>query len=121
MKSLFPLLLLFALASCTHLEHRARADLVGHWSYADENQRCDYRFKGDGSFTGQVRLKGKVVSKFNGRWDVRQGAIFYTYLGDVFGRIPAGATDRDELIEVKADSFLIRAANGDRRRYQRLE
>lgn len=121
MKSFFPFLLLLALASCTNLEHRTRGDLVGHWSYVDENQRCDYWFKEDGLFTGQVILKAKVVSKFNGRWSARQGAIFYTYLGDVYGRIPAGATDRDQLLEVTADSFLIRAANGDQRRYHRVE
>ena len=39
------------------------------------------------------------------------------YLSDDLGRIPAGATDRDKLLSVERDSFLIEAADGSRRRY----
>jgi hypothetical protein len=41
-------------------------------------------------------------------------------MSDEFDRIPAGATDRDQLVEVTKDSFLIQAANGERRRYLRV-
>lgn len=74
----------------------------------------------DGSFTGDVRLRKKLISKFNGRWSVRGQTLLYSYVGDELGRIPAGATDRDQLLEIKNDSFVIQAANGDRRRYVRI-
>src|SRR3954471_10644006 len=109
MKSVLAFLVLASLASCASPQPRTRAEFVGHWRYADENQSCDYSFKNDGSFTGEVKQKTKVVSRFTGRWDVQKDALLYTYLSDVYGRIPAGATDRDELLEVKTDSFLIRA------------
>ena len=51
----------------------------------------------------------------------KANALLYTYTSDAFGRIPAGTTDRDRLVEMKADSFLIQAANGDRRRYFRTQ
>ena len=120
MKSALATVLLFSIASCANLDRGKRADLVGRWRYVDARQSCDYSFNRDGSFTGEVRLQTKLVSKFTGRWTVKGEALLYTYLSDVFGRIPPGATDRDQLLEVNPDSFLIQAANGDRRRYRRL-
>ena len=102
------------------MESQSRArQLVGNWRYADERQSCRYSFNSDGSFTGEVRLRARLVSKFTGRWSITGRSLHYTYLSDTLGRIPAGATDRDELLEVKHDSFVIQAANGDRRRYLR--
>jgi hypothetical protein len=67
-----------------------------------------------------VRLRNRLVSRFTGRWSIKGQSLHYTYLSDALGRIPAGATDRDELLEVKKDSFIIQAVNGDRRRYLRM-
>jgi hypothetical protein len=120
MKSVLAALLLLSFAGCTSLGHPHRLELVGHWRYLDERQSCDYSFKADGSFTGQVRQGAKVVSKFAGRWTVRGKTLLYTYVSDAFGRIPTGATDQDQLLEVRHESFLIQAANGDRRRYRRI-
>lgn len=121
MKSVLNLLLFLSVVSCANLHQGTGAQLVGHWRYTDALQSCDYSFKANGSFTGEVKLNSKTVSKFTGRWRVRHNALLYTYLGDAFGRIPAGATDRDQLLEIKNDSFLIQAANGDQRRYRRVK
>jgi hypothetical protein len=120
MKPALALISLFLIASCVSLERWNRILLVGDWRYADAIQSCQYSFKGDGSFTGDVKQRAKMVSKFTGRWTVKGDALLYTYISDAFGRIPAGATDRDRLLEVKRDSFLIQAANGERRRYLRI-
>jgi len=120
MKPVLVALFVLSLAACAGVERQSRSDLVGHWRYADSTQSCDYSFKADGSFTGQVRHRGRVVSNFTGRWAVRGNALHYTYISDVFGRIPPGATDQDQLLEIKPESFLIKAANGDQRRYRRI-
>ena len=120
MKAFLALFSLVAVASCATVGSNARAKLVGDWRYSDEAQSCRYSFKSDGSFSGEVRGREKLVLKFNGRWTVDGGAISYVYLREAFGRIPAGTTDRDQLLEVNKDSFLIQAANGDRRRYLRI-
>src|SRR3954470_10196853 len=120
MKYVLAVLSLLAVASCASLDRRNPSDLVGPWRYVDSSQSCDYSFKDDGSFTGAVKHEKKVVSKFTGRWSVKGGALLYTYISDEFDRIPAGATDRDQLVEVTKDSFLIQAANGERRRYRRV-
>ena len=116
-----PSFLIFCLlASCASLPSDGRNAVVGQWRYADDVQSCDYHFEKDGSFTGQVRLQGKLVSKFRGTWSVQSDHLLYTYISDELARIPAGATDRDKLLSVDKDSFLIEAADGSRRRYSRI-
>jgi hypothetical protein len=121
MKAVLALISMLSLAACATIDSPSRArQLVGSWRYADPVQRCQYSFRSDGSFTGDVKLRAKLISKFKGRWSVRGQTLLYSYASDTLGRIPAGATDRDQLLEIKKDSFVIQAANGDRRRYMRM-
>jgi hypothetical protein len=121
MKAVLAFISLFLLAACATIDSPGRArQLVGDWRYTDQVQSCQYSFKSDGSFTGEVRLRKKLISKFKGRWSVRGQALLYNYESDALGRIPAGATDRDQLLEIGKDSFVIQAANGERRRYGRI-
>jgi hypothetical protein len=108
------------LASCASFSSGGRNALVGEWKYADKIQSCRYGFQPDGSFTGEVKSRGTLVSKFRGRWAVKGDVLFYNYISDALGRIPAGATDRDKLLRVEKDSFLIEAADGSQRRYLRI-
>ena len=113
-------LALCLLASCAGMQTATRSSLVGNWRYADQTQSCRYAFKEDGSFTGEVVHRTQLVSKFRGVWTVQDNALLYTYLGDALGRIPKGARDRDKLLAIQKDSFLIEAADGSRRRYLRI-
>lgn len=108
------------LASCAGVQTTSRSSLVGNWRYADKTQSCQYAFKADGSFTGEVVDRKRLVSKFRGLWSVQDNVLSYTYLGDALGRIPKGAKDRDKLLVIRKDSFLIEAADGSRRRYLRI-
>jgi hypothetical protein len=121
MKAVLVFISLLLSAACTNLESPNLAGkLAGNWRYADEIQSCRYSFKSDGSFTGSVRHQSKLVSKFTGRWSVTGQTLHYRYLSDALGSIPPGATDQDQLLEVKKDHFDIQAANGERRRYVRV-
>jgi hypothetical protein len=121
MKAVLAFISLLSIASCrTVVSPNAVQQLAGDWRYVDQIQSCHYSFKSDGSFTGEVKHRAKLVSKFTGRWWVTHQAIHYRYLTDALGSIPPGATDRDQLLEVKKDSFVIQAANGERRRYVRI-
>lgn len=120
MKSVLALLSAALLAGCATVERDSRAPFVGNWLYADEVQSCRYLFQADGSFSGEVKQHKKTISRFTGHWRVEQQALLYTYVSDAFGRIPAGATDRDRVLQVGPDSFQIEAANGERREYRRV-
>jgi len=119
MKAVLALFSLLAIASCATIGSRTGSKLVGDWRYSDELQSCHYSFKPDGSFSGEVTRRGKLVLKFTGRWKVEKDAVLYVYLSETRGRIPPGATDRDQFLELKKDSFVIQAANGERRQYLR--
>lgn len=113
-------LALCLLASCAGSGPVAQSRLVGEWRYADKTRSCHYVFNRDGSFTGDVVDHGKLISRFAGRWSVDAGTINYIYLGDVFDKIPAGATDQDKLMNVQRESFTIEAADRSRRKYLRI-
>lgn len=114
-------LILCLMSSCAIFRGSARHSLVGEWRYVDSVQSCHYVFKGNGFFTGEVTYRAKLVSKFSGRWSVEDHTILYNYLTDVLRRIPAGATDRDKLLSIQKDSFVIEAADGSQRRYSRIK
>ena len=120
MKTLFALICMLNLAGCATSQPLERETFVGQWLYTDKVQSCRYFFNADGSFHGEVTQHGATISRFKGRWTMKEGALLYTYTGDEFGRIPRGTTDRDQVLEVSRDSFLIQAANGKRRRYHRI-
>ena len=120
MKAILALFSLLALSSCVIIDRQSKSQLLGDWRYSDRSQSCHYSFRPDGSFSGEVTRRRRLVLKFTGRWKIEGNALNYVYLTEAFGRIPGGTTDRDQLLEVKKDSFLIQAANGERRRYLRV-
>lgn len=113
-------LTLCLIASCAAVRPTTQSKLTGEWRYTDKIQSCHYVFKGDGSFNGEVTYRGKLISKFAGRWSVKGDALLYHYTRDALHRIPVGATDRDTLLQVQNDSFTIEAADGSKRTYSRI-
>ena len=114
------LALMFCLmASCTGVGPNSPS-LTGEWRYADRIQACRYVFSRDGSFQGDVVYRGKLISKVQGRWSVRDDVLLYAYVGDALHKIPAGVTDRDKLLRVQREFFIIEAADGSQRKYRRV-
>ncbi len=101
------------------MESGPKSTLVGDWHYRDRNQACHYLFGSDNRFSGEVTVRGKLVSKFTGKWSVQGDRLLYVYASDALGRIPVGATDSDRLLKIEKDWFLIEAADGSQRRYER--
>lgn len=113
-------LTLCLMASCADLRSSSPSSLAGEWRYADKIQGCHYVFNRDGSFNGEVVYHAKLISKFTGRWSVDGDTLLYTYISDELHRIPAGATDRDKLLSVHREFFIIEAADGSKRKYFRV-
>lgn len=116
----FLALILCLLASCAGLQSLSPSSLVGEWRYADKTNGCHYVFNRNGTFSGDVDYRGKTIMRFTGRWSIEGDTLRYTYINDAFGRIPAGATDRDKLLSVQSEFFIIKAADGRKRRYIRV-
>ncbi len=114
-------LLCCLVVSCAGLKSRPANGLVGEWRYADKIQSCRYVFKHNGSFSGEVIYRKRLISKFTGRWTVDGKNLRYTYTSDALDKIPAGATDRDKLLSVQPEFFVIEAADGSKRKYRRVQ
>jgi hypothetical protein len=69
---------------------------------------------------GRRGLSRTIDFEVTGRWSVRGDTLFYTYVSDALDRIPAGATDRDRLLSVQREFFIIEAADGRKRKYLRI-
>jgi hypothetical protein len=119
MKTVFALTLCL-LVSCAGWQSNSPSSLVGEWRYADEIKACHYIFNANGTFAGDVVYHRKTISKFTGRWSVEGDTLLYTYVSDALDKIPAGATDRDRLLDVDREFFIIQAADGSKRKYLRI-
>ena len=114
------LLALCLLTSCAGLQRNAAETLVGEWRYADDIQAGRYVFNRDGTFKSEVVYQGQLISKATGLWAIEGANLNYTYIRDELDRIPPGATDQDKLLKVRRKFFIIEAADGKRRKYERI-
>lgn len=114
------LLAAFFAQSCSTVGEKAKSGLVGQWRWVDSRHTAEYVFLENGNFTGYVSGDGALLSKFTGKWLLREGTIFYEYAGDKMGRIRAGTRDRDKVLEIAHDYFVIEAADGSVRKYVRV-
>ncbi len=113
-------LALFAFASCATSGRIEGNKFAGKWRSSLGPQTAEYLFQSDGTFTGQVRSDGKLVADFAGRWSIQNKTLLYKYTGDRLGQIAPGTLDRDRLLAIEKDHYLIQAADGSRRKYVRV-
>lgn len=117
----FSLLAICLFGSCATSPHLLQRDLLGQWRYSDPAQSCRYVFSPDSTFRADVAIHGKTVARFTGRWSVKGDVLLYEYLTDERGEIAPGSTDHDQLLSVQKDYFIIKAADGSQRRYDRVQ
>jgi phage-related protein len=105
--------------SCATSGRAPESQLVGRWRSSNGAQTAEYVFSANGRFDGSVASHGRTISEFTGKWSLRADGIDYEYTKDKFGTIPAGTKDRDRILSIAADHFVIVAADGTKRKYVR--
>lgn len=118
---LLALLAVICISGCTAIGPRSQASLVGRWRYQNPQQMVEYVFAKDGTFIGHVSARGMVVADFTGKWSLTPDAILYEYTSDKKGTISPGTRDRDELVSLASDAYVIQARDGQQRKYVRIE
>jgi len=113
----------FLVASCASVGEKTESKLIGRWHSVDQRgHTAELSFLGNGTFSGSVSDDdGSLISQFTGRWLLRDGAILYHYSSDKMGRIRVGTNDRDKLLRIGRDYFVIEAADGSVRKYVRAK
>lgn len=107
-------------ASCAAVEPPREKKLAGKWQTKNPRATAEYVFRDDGTFSGRVTADGRVVANFTGKWSLTEDAILYEYLTDTAGTIDPGTRDRDKLLSLERDHFVIEARDGSRRTYTRV-
>ena|GEM_PF-1290271 len=95
--------------------------LIGRWRHVHEDKVGEIIFNHDGTYSGHVAHKGAMVWEFAGKWSVEGKILSYEYTRSSCENIPAGTRDRDRLLELARDYYLIEAADGARRTYWRVD
>ena len=108
------------LASCATVGPPRGSKLLGKWRMTNPQATVDYTFMKNGTFSGRVTAAGRLVANFTGNWSVEGDEILYEYTSDTAGGIAPGTRDRDKLIQIAPDHFVIEARDGSRRKYIRV-
>ena len=95
--------------------------LIGHWRHVHEDKVGEIIFNHDGTYSGHVAHKGAMVWEFAGKWSVEGKMLSYEYTRSSCENIPAGTMDRDRLLELAREYYLIEAADGTRQTYWRVD
>lgn len=96
------------------------ARLVGTWRYSNDQQTATYSFERNGTFTAESKTENSV-RKFRGVWELKDGAIIYTFTSDSGGGQMVGRKDADRLEQVDQSSLVIIVADGTHRTYWRVK
>jgi hypothetical protein len=99
----------------------ASTQLIGHWRFADEaGTSCDMRFNKDQTFSGKIVKDGRLFWEFTGRWVFSGRTLRYEYVTSSLEKVRPGATDKDEIIEIGPNHYVVRAFDGSKRKYVRV-
>ncbi len=76
--------------------------------------------RADGSFSANVMEHGVTISRQIGTWAVEAADLVSVCTDDEFDLVGPGHEERDSLLEVAEDYFILRTRQGTRRRYKRV-
>src|SRR5438552_12836498 len=89
--------------------------LVGCWRGREGAYTCDWVLQRDGTFTADVSQRGVAISRSIGTWTIEGGELVSVCTKDEFDLIGPGHIERDMLLEVSADYFILGTRQGIRR------
>ncbi len=114
LKMIAPLALAFLFTGCT----RHAADMTGTWYRVEHVQGVgeavtEVTFAKDGTFRGNIDIRGNRTFSFAGNWEIRDNWVHYSYTESNYPPDPVGKTDKDRLIEVTATTLKLGSPEGE--------
>jgi hypothetical protein len=94
--------------------------LVGRWRARQGAYVCEWVLKDDGTFVADVAERGITISHVIGAWGIESTELVSTCNEDEFDLVGPGHQERDVLLEVATDHFILRTRQGIRRKYERV-
>ncbi len=94
--------------------------LAGRWRTRQAAYGWDWLLRVDGTFTADISEHGVTISRPIGTWSIESDELVSVYSDDEFDLIGRGQRDRDRLLEVTEEYFILTTRQGIRRRYERV-
>src|SRR6266849_3073888 len=120
---LLVLAVLLVLAPIARSEGYGRdARLIGHWQYVENAELIsEMTFREDGTFDARVMKKGNVDVSVEGKWLTRGKFLYYLYTKISPPRVPVGRRDKDTIVEIEKDYFVLVSVDHRVRKYVKDE
>jgi len=98
------------------------ARLVGAWRNVENSVLVtEITFRQDGSFFSKIVKNGEVYGEIEGKWLTRGNFLYYLYNKVSPPRVPVGTRDKDTIVEITKDYFIVYSVNQRTRKYVKDE
>jgi len=96
-------------------------DFVGHWLYKSADAIATLAIEADGTWSGTLTLPGQPEDRFEGRWTTDGEFIYWFYTKSSTPKIKPGAQDKDKIVEVGKDYFVLHTQHDHQPKYVRVK
>ncbi len=109
--------LAFAIPACSE-NYGRDSRLVGSWRYVENPESTtEITFRKDGTFFSKVIKDGETYVEVDGKWLTRDKYLYYLYTEVSPPRVPSGTRDRDTILEIAKDYFVLITASHHTKKY----
>ena len=103
-------------------ESHGHRSLIGHWKHVENpKNNSEIVFREDGTFSGSATKNGAVYRGYEGKLLIRGTSLYYLYTKVSSPYIKPGQRDRDTILEIGSDYFVLQLRDGRTRRYERIK
>jgi len=95
--------------------------LVGHWTYNGPDGVATLIIAADGRWSGTFTPPGQTEAQFEGKWITYNDHIHWLYTKSSTPKVKPGARDKDRLVEIGEDFFVLHTRTNREPRYVRVK
>jgi hypothetical protein len=95
--------------------------LVGHWAHKGPEIASVLIISENGTWSGTVSLAGQPDAQFEGKWLTDKHYVYWLYTKSSSVTVKVGARDKDKLVEITKDFFVLDTRDNRRVKYVRIK
>jgi hypothetical protein len=118
-------LAVLALGTCLQLAladgYSRNSRLVGRWIHDGPDSVATLALAADGTWSGTVTLRGQPEAQFEGKWLTDKDYIYWLYTKSSTPKVKPGARDKDKLMEIGDDYFVLHTRDNREPKYVRTK
>jgi hypothetical protein len=98
-------------------------ELIGHWRRLDPPKEllAEITFAPDGTFSARATTHERLFAKARGKWTLQNNTLYYEYTSSSTWRVRIGTKDRDRILDITKDYFVVQNIDGERHRWNRFQ